>query len=67
MMIGIVATQVPGRERIANCIDAWHGGGDQSQPARSAQIRKAMQSLPGYHPQAVILAVVQKECGSFSD
>ncbi|MEE4538269.1 MAG: hypothetical protein V2J51_07240 [Erythrobacter sp.] len=64
-MIGIVATQVEGREHIAECIDSWHGGGNQSQPARSAEIREGMEALPEHHPQAVILAVVQKECGAF--
>ncbi|MBO9401424.1 hypothetical protein [Shimia sp. R9_3] len=64
-MIGIVATQVEGKEHIARCIDAWHGGGNDSQSARSAQIREVMKGLSNYHPQAVILAVVEKECGDF--
>lgn len=64
-MIGIVATQVKGREHIADCIDGWFGGGDASQPKRSARIRDVMKGLPDYHPQAVILAVIEKECGEF--
>lgn len=64
-MIGVVAAQMERNGHIAECIDAWHGGGEQSQPARSKQIRSVMEGLPDYHPQALILAVVQKECGKF--
>lgn len=64
-MIGIVATQVEGKEHIADCIDGWYGGGDASQPKRSAHIRQAMQAIPQYHPQATILAVITQECGEF--
>ena len=64
-MIGIVATRRPDTAHIAECIDGWYGGGDASQPQRSARIREVMQGLPQYHPQAVILAVIEKECGEF--
>ncbi|WP_171168101.1 hypothetical protein [Ruegeria sp. HKCCA0370] len=64
-MIGIVATQVEGREHIAECIDSWMGGGQESVPKRAAVIRSVMEGIPEYHPQAVILAVIEKECGKF--
>lgn len=64
-MIGIVATQVDGREHIANCIDAWHGGPVEGAEMRAARIREVMQGIPEYHPQTVILAVIEKECGKF--
>lgn len=64
-MIGIVATQVEGKEHIADCIDGWYGGGEQALPKRAARIRQAMQALPQYHPQATILAVIVQECGEF--
>ncbi|QEW21482.1 hypothetical protein LA6_003693 [Marinibacterium anthonyi] len=64
-MIAIVAAQMERNGSIAECIDQWHGGGEASLPARVAQIRKGMEALPDYHPQAVILAVIQKECGNF--
>lgn len=64
-MIGIVATQVEGREHIANCIDGWYGGGEQALPKRAARIRQVMEAMPQYHPQATILAVIAQECGEF--
>ena len=64
-MIAIVATQTGRHDEIAACIDGWYGGGDASQPQRSARIRSVMEGLPDYHPQAVILAVIEKECGDF--
>ncbi|WP_300016411.1 hypothetical protein [uncultured Roseobacter sp.] len=64
-MIGIVATQTGEHGHIAECIDAWFGGGDASQPQRSARILEVMRGLPDFHPQAVILAVIEKECGDF--
>lgn len=64
-MIGIVATQVDGSEHIANCIDAWFGGPVEGAEKRAARIREVMQGIPEYHPQAVILAVIEKECGKF--
>ncbi|MDX8347373.1 hypothetical protein SLH49_05175 [Cognatiyoonia sp. IB215446] len=65
MMIAIVATQTGEHGHIAECIDDWFGGGDGSQPERSARIREVMEGLPDYHPQALILAVIEKECGEF--
>lgn len=64
-MVAIVAAQMERNGHIAECIDDWHGGGAQSQAARSKQIRAVMNRLPEHHPQALILAVVQKECGKF--
>ena len=64
-MIGIVATQTGDHNHIAECIDSWYGGGDASQPQRSMRIREVMQALTDYHPQAVILAVVEDACGDF--
>lgn len=64
-MIGIVATQTGEHDHIAECIDSWYGGGDESQPQRSARILEVLESLPEYHPQAIILAVIEKECGEF--
>ncbi len=64
-MIGIVATQVEGREGIANCIDSWFGGPIVGAEQRAARIQDVMRALPDHHPQAVILAVIEKECGNF--
>ncbi len=65
MMIAIVATQTGEHGHIAECIDGWYGGGDASQPQRSERIREVFRTLPDYHPQAVILAVIEEACGDF--
>lgn len=62
-MAGIVATQV--RPDIARCIDGWYSAGQIEQ--RQAQIRDALQLYPDHHPQAIILAVIEKACGQFED
>lgn len=64
-MIGIVATQVEGREQIASCIDSWYWKGDSSDPEKNALIREAMQRFPDLYPQAMVLAVVEQACGKF--
>lgn len=64
-MVGIVATQVDGREHIADCINGWYGGGDASQPQRSARIREVMQAMPQHHPQVIVLAVIEDVCAEF--
>lgn len=64
-MIGIVATQVEGREQIAECIDGWYWKGEAADPANNAFIRDAISRYPDLYPQAVILAVVEKNCGKF--
>lgn len=64
-MVGIVASQVEGHEHIAECIDNWYGGGEASLPQRVGRIREVMQAMPEYHPQIIILAVIEDACGEF--
>lgn len=62
-MIGIVATQTGNHGHIARCIDQWTANGTEA--ARNDRIRDAMRRFPQHHPQAIILALVEKECGAF--
>lgn len=64
-MIAIVAGQTGDHGHIAQCIGDWYAEGAAGTAERNAQIRDAMRRFPDSHPQAVILAVVQKRCGSF--
>ena len=48
------------------CIYEWYFRNGEVNPRREKQIFDAMRSNPQYHPHAVILAVLQKACGSFS-
>ena len=62
-MAGVIATQT--RPNVASCIDDWYFAGDAVRKQRNDAIRKTIQDNPGYHPSGVLLAVLQKECGSF--
>jgi len=64
-MIGVVASQMEGKSHIARCIDGWYWDGDKASAEKNESIRDAMRRFPRYHPQAVILAVIEKACGEF--
>ncbi len=64
-MTAIIATQ--GREDIARCIDEWYPLDESIIKMRHDHILKIIGENPTYHPQGVILAVIQKQCGSFRD
>ena len=64
-MIGILATRTGSHGEIATCLNTWYWNDEGSDPAKNALIRNVMKNLPDHHPQAVILAVVEKYCGSF--
>lgn len=64
-MVGIVAAQMERNAHIADCIDGWYSAGGDSEQAYYAKIREVMRSLSDYHPQALILAVIHKECDKF--
>ena len=63
-MAGIIAGQTGDHDNIALCIDRWlAGAGDL--PSFPDRVREVLTGLPGYHPQAIVLAVIEKECGDF--
>lgn len=62
-MSGVIAFQ--SRKDISRCIDRWYFADSVVQKQRNAQIKEVMRRNPSYHPQGVLLAVIQKECGEF--
>ncbi|NJM35019.1 MAG: hypothetical protein HC850_10285 [Rhodomicrobium sp.] len=60
-MTGLIAAR--NDKKHADCIDQWYfsdmNHGNQ-------EIIAAMRKYPDYHPQAVIIAVLQKFCGTFT-
>lgn len=59
-MAGVIASQ-NNREQ-ARCVDRWH----EEQNARGFEaLLSAMRTHSTYHPQAVVLWLLQHECGSF--
>lgn len=66
-MIGIVATQTGQHGEIAECINEWYWEDGEVSPARNEQLRDTLALYPEHHPQVIVLAVVQKACGSFDE
>lgn len=64
-MTGIIATQ--GRQDIASCLDDWYSSDEATQKKRHDFIIKIISENPTYHPQGVILAVLEKQCGAFKE
>lgn len=62
-MAATVATQA--NPAIARCIDEWYFEDKPRQEQRNRHIVSVMRQYPDYHPSGVILAVIQKACGSF--
>lgn len=60
-MSGIIAAQI--RKDVARCIDDWYFSDIEMQKQRNEEIRGVMMKNPGFHPQAVVLAVIQEACG----
>ncbi|EKE68470.1 hypothetical protein [Oceanibaculum indicum] len=63
-MTGVIASQLS--QNVAPCIDAWYFADRVTQTQRNEAIRALMRKYPDYHPQAVILALIQKECGKLT-
>lgn len=60
MMAGSIAAQ--NKQEQARCIDDW---ATKHREAGYLPVIEAMQKHPDYHPAGVIIAVLQKVCGSF--
>lgn len=60
MMAGLIATQNAPKQ--AKCIDEWVA---QQSDQGYATVIEAMKKFPANHPSAVIVAVLDKACGSF--
>lgn len=64
-MTAIIGTQT--KPEIAKCLDEWYPLDPAITKARQDLIIKTIGEYPDYHPQAIVLAVVQKQCGYFKD
>lgn len=60
-MAGLIATQNDTQQ--SSCIDGWYYS---DKPGKSKIITDFMRNNPDYHPRGVILAILQKQCGSFT-
>lgn len=60
LMSAVIASQ--NNQDVSRCVSAWHV---REKPSAFSPIMKALRENRSFHPQAVILAVLQKACGSF--
>lgn len=60
-MAGLIAAR--NNKKHSACVDDWYFS---DVTKADAAIRETMAQNPTYHPQAVILALLQKACGSFA-
>ena len=61
-MAGFVASQ--NDKAQSRCIDDWYFESDGIREQRNGEILNVMGRYPDHHPSAIILAIVQKRCGS---
>lgn len=64
-MASLVAMQTGQHAAIFNCINEWYGTPER-QAQRHGEILAVMREYPNYHPQGIILAVIERECGKFN-
>tara|TARA_R110002110_G_scaffold415618_1_gene652477 strand:- start:9184 stop:9531 length:348 start_codon:yes stop_codon:yes gene_type:complete len=62
-MAGSIATQAD--PKIARCLDNWYFKDASRRGQRKSDILRVMRKYPNHHPSGLILAVIQKACGSF--
>ena len=63
-MAGIVAAQNPTGH--AECINDWYFKSDQTRSEVHAYVRETMERFRDHHPGTVMIAVLEKACGSFN-
>jgi hypothetical protein len=59
-MAGLIAAQ--NDKAHANCLEKWYFS---NQSKKNAFIYGIMKQYPDHHPRGIIMAVLQKQCGSF--
>lgn len=59
-MAGVIATQNDPAK--ARCLDEWYFA---DRVGANQEILDAMGRFPTYHPHGVLMAVIEKRCGSF--
>lgn len=65
-MTNIVAMQTGRYDGIVTCINEWYSTAEL-QAQRHDHIREVLADYPDNHPQGIILAVIEKACGSFTE
>ena len=61
-MAGAIATQTDEDKKQAKCISDWYY---PNETKSNNFIRSVMHENSGYHPRAIILGILEKQCGKF--
>ncbi len=62
-MAGVVAAQNPGSQ--AQCVNDWYLSAKSTMDERNKYIRRTLERFPTHHPAGVMMAIIEKACGSF--
>lgn len=62
-MAGVVAAQNPGDK--SRCVNNWYLSNDMTMRERNEYIRETLERFPTHHPAGVMMAILEKACGSF--
>lgn len=60
-MAAFMTTQSQKKQSV--CIDDWYFESDDIRKARNDHILDVMRKYPDHHPSAIILAILDKQCG----
>ena len=63
-MAGIIASQNPTDH--AECINDWYFESAETRESAHAEIREVMKQYETHHPGTVVIAVLERVCGSFN-
>lgn len=63
-MAAIVAARTGQHGGVVRCVNYWYSA--QSQSKRNDYIRTKLGDFSDYHPQGIILAVLEEACGDFT-
>ena len=63
-MAGVIAAQNESPQ--AECINDWYFSPAVDRNARNNEIRETMSKFSNYHPASVVIAAIERECGTLS-
>ncbi|MEM1377066.1 MAG: hypothetical protein AAGG69_06725 [Pseudomonadota bacterium] len=52
-------------ETHATCVSDWYFGEAVDRGARNQEVLETIRQYPEFHPSAVVLAVIERECGQY--
>lgn len=61
-MAAFIAAQIDGSDQQASCISQWYYPAEKE---KNQFIRKTMRENSTFHPRAIVLGVLEKQCGEF--